>query len=90
MEKIKTIFKWVAGDGLQHLETVALIVLAFTPIIGFVPANIIAIMLGLAREIIQYVRGKNTKEQVHHDLICDAAGLLLADCTIFIWCLCNL
>lgn len=85
MEKIKRFFTWVAVDGLLHIETVALILLTFTPIVGFWWASLIAIVVCIGREAIQYLRKKNTKEQVHHDMICNGIGYVLGSIAVGFW-----
>lgn len=90
IEKIKGFAKWVASDGLQHIGAIDLIILTLTPIIGIWWASLVAIVIGIGREAVQFLRGKNTKEQVHHDLICDGIGLIMAYLTIAVWWLCNL
>ena len=89
VEKIKSFCKWVANDGLQHIESVALIMLSLTPIIGFGWATVVAVVVALGREIAQYLRGKNTKEQVHHDMVCNGIGYALSCITMFVWWLCQ-
>jgi hypothetical protein len=90
IEKIKSFCKWVANDGLQHIESIALIMLSLTPIIGFGWTTLVAVVVGFGREIVQYLKGKNTKEQVHHDLICNGFGYLVSCITMTVWWLCNL
>lgn len=90
MEKIKNFIKWVANDGLQHIETISLVFLVFIPIIGFWWATLVAVLAGLGREVIQFLRGENTKEQVHHDMICNGIGLLLGYMVVFAWWISNM
>lgn len=89
MRKIKdfvvSAIQWIAFDGLLHIETVALILLTFTPICGFGWASLIAAVMTFGREIIQYLRKKNTKEQVHHDLICNGIGYAVGSIIIGLW-----
>lgn len=85
MERLKNAIKWIGTDGLLHIETVALIVALFTPLIGYGWALLAAIMTGLCREAIQHLNGRNTTEQVHHDIICNAIGLLLGTLIASIW-----
>lgn len=85
---IKGLIKWVAADGLMHIETIALILLFFYPILGYGWASAIAVATGFGREIVQYIRGKNTKEQVHHDMICNGIGFALGSMAIGLQCLC--
>ena len=90
MEKIKNFIKWIANDGLQHIETIALLFISLAPIIGFGWATLTAVIFGLGRETIQFLRGENTKEQVHHDMICNGIGLLLGYLVYAAWWLSNL
>lgn len=89
IETMKSFCKWVANDGLLHIETIALIMLTLTPIIGFVWATSVAIVLGFGREIAQYLKGKNTKEQVHHDMICNGIGYAYSFLAMAVWWLCQ-
>lgn len=85
MEKIKRFFTWVAVDGLLHIETVALIILYFTPLVGFLWASLIAAIVCIGREVIQFLKKKNTKEQVHHDMICNVIGYILGSIAVGFW-----
>lgn len=89
MGKIKNFItkaiKWIAVDGLLHIETVALILLFFTPIVRFGWASLIAVVVCVGREAIQYLRKKNTKEQVHHDMICNGIGYVLGSIAVGLW-----
>jgi hypothetical protein len=85
MEKIKNAIKWIGTDGLLHIETTALLLLIFTPLIGYGWAAVVAIVAGLGREVLQFTLNKNTLQQVHHDMICNGIGFALATIVI---CLC--
>lgn len=85
MEKIKNIIKWIATDGLLHFLACYGITLAFLPLVGRW-ALLIAAIPALAKEAIDYfVQKDNNKEQVLHDLICDAAGMGCAIMTQLLW-----
>lgn len=90
MEKLKNFIKWVAIDGLLHIETVALIFLVLSPIIGFGWATLVTAIVAISREGVQFLSKKNTKEQVHHDMICNGIGLLLGYIVYATWWICNL
>ena len=90
MEKLKNFIKWVAIDGLSHIETVALIFLVLSPIIGFGWATLVTVIVAISREGVQFLSKKNTKEQVHHDMICNGIGLLLGYIVYATWWICNL
>lgn len=90
MGKIKDILKWIATDGLLHIETCYAMMLTFEPIVGIWWTKAITATCAIGKEVVDALRGKNTWEQVRHDLICDGAGILLADLSIFVWWLCNL
>lgn len=89
MGKIKEILKWIAIDGLLHILMCYSIMLTFEPVVGIWWAKAITATCAIGKEVVDVLRGKNTWEQVRHDLICDAAGILLADLSIFVWWLCN-
>lgn len=85
MEKIKNFFRWVGTDGLLHFLVCYAMMLALSPVIGFyalIPTAIVA----AAKEGYDYhVQKDNNREQVVHDLICDAAGIAAAYATMAIW-----
>lgn len=85
MEKIKNFFRWVGTDGLLHFLVCYAMMLALSPVIGFyalIPTAIVA----AAKEGYDYhIQKDNNREQVVHDLICDAAGIAAAYATMVIW-----
>ena len=87
-EKLKDIAKWVATDGLLHFLVCYAMMLTFEPMVGIWWAKAITATFAIGKEVIDALRGKNNTQQVVHDLICDGAGILIADCTIFVWWLC--
>lgn len=85
MELIKKIFRWIAVDGLLHFLVCYAMILSLSPLIGFY-ALIPTIVVALAKEGYDYhCKKSNNKEQVVHDLICDAAGIAAAYATMAIW-----
>jgi hypothetical protein len=90
MEKLRKIMKWVGVDGLLHFLACFACMLTFMPIVGIWWAELITISLAVGKEVIDALRGTNNKEQMMHDFICDAVGMLAATCIIFLWWLCNL
>lgn len=90
MKKLKEMINWIGTDGLLHIDKIALIMLVFTPIIGFLWATVIAIIVGCGRETVQYITGSNNKNQVHHDMICNGIGYALGSLTLLAHWLCNL
>ena len=85
LESIKKIKEWVATDGLLHFLVCYAMVLSLTPIIGFY-ALIPTIIAALGKEGYDYhIRKSNNREQVVHDLICDAAGIVAAYATMLVW-----
>lgn len=89
MGKVKEFIQWIATDGLLHLLVCYAIMLALTPVVGVWWATAATIAAAVGKETVDGMKGASSGA-IMHDLICDAAGLLLADCTIFIWWLCNL
>lgn len=89
-EKIKAIANWIAVDGLLHIETCYAMMLTLQPMVDIWWAKAITATCAIGKEVVDVLRGKNTWEQARHDLICDGAGILMADVTIFVWWLSNL
>lgn len=89
MEKLRSILKWIATDGLLHMLVCYAIMLALTPVVGVWWATAATFVAAVGKEAIDGMKGA-TAGAIMHDFICDAVGLLLADCTIFVWWLCNL
>ena len=90
MGKIKDILKWIATDGLLHILACNAMMLTLEPMVGIWWAKAITATVAIGKEVIDVLRGANNGKQVLHDLICDCGGILLADCTIFLWWLCGL
>ena len=85
MERIKNIIKWIAADGLLHFLVCYAMMLALSPIVGWW-ALLVALVSALAKEAWDYfVEKDNNKEQVIHDLICDAVGIVAAYITLLVW-----
>ena len=85
MEKIKKIINWIAIDGLLHFLVCYATMLTCEPVVGIWWAKAITTSLAIGKEVVDSLRYKNTWEMMRHDLICDVAGILIADCTIFAW-----
>ena len=94
MEKLKTICRWIAVDGLLHILVCYSCMLTFMPIflgldlsafIATILSAFIAIILSVGKEVIDAIRGKNTKKQRQHDFICDGIGVVVAIVTISLW-----
>lgn len=91
MERIKQLIKWIAVDGLLHFLVCYALMLALTPIIGIWGTLGITIGIATLKEAWDFfIDEDNNKEQVLHDLICDAAGIVMAMLTILLWYLCNI
>lgn len=86
LSKLKSIIKWVGTDGLLHFLVCYAMTLALTPIIGIWWTLLTTTLIALAKEAWDYFYQKdNNKEQVIHDLILDASGILFALITMLIW-----
>ena len=85
MEKIKEIMKWIATDGLLHMLACFALMLAFTPLVGVWWAMGITVAVAIGKEALDAFQGADI-DAINHD----AAGLLLAVCTIALWWICNL
>ena len=90
MGKVKEIIKWIANDGLLHIQTCYAMMLTLQPMVDIWWAKGITATCAIGKEVVDALRGKNTWEQVRHDLICDGIGILMSDVTFFVWWLCNL
>lgn len=88
MEKIKNLLRWVGTDGFLHFLVCYAMMLAFTPIVGAWWTLLATVLVALAKEGTDFfVQKDNDKDQVIHDLICDAVGILMALMTMLIWTL---
>lgn len=76
------VMSWLRTDGIQHLAVCALIVVAFGWIRPMWIAPLIALAIGVAKEVYDYVSGKGTAEW--HDIICDLLGIALGFLFVFI------
>lgn len=90
MKKIADFFKravrWVAFDGLLHIETSFILVLLFRLFMPAFFAVLAALVLGLAKEVVDiWWRKSNTWRQALHDIICDLAGILLGVALFSLW-----
>lgn len=90
MKKLKEIIKWIAVDGLLHIQTCYAMMLTLQPIVDIWWAKAITSTCAVGKEVFDVLRGKNNWEQASHDLICDAVGILAADITISLLWMCNL
>lgn len=85
MEKIKNAIKWIGTDGLLHFLVCYAITLTFLPIAGWW-SLLIAAIPALGKEGYDYfIQKDNNKEQVIHDLICDAVGMGCALLVMGFW-----
>lgn len=84
--KVKAFFekvwRWVRVDGLLHILAVYAIVLTFCGPVSWWVADLIAIGVFILKEVLDFITKKGTPEW--HDIICDLAGLLLADGVIWL------
>ena len=87
MKKLITkITKWVGTDGLLHFLVCYAMMLALTPIIGLTATLGITIILATIKELWDYcIQKDNNEEQVMHDVICDAVGIISALLTMAVW-----
>ena len=81
-ETVRKIMSWLRADGIQHLAVSALIVVAFGWIRPMWIAPVIALAIGIAKEVYDYVSGKGTAEW--HDIVCDLLGIALGVFFVFI------
>lgn len=79
MKKIKDIFdsaiSWIAADGAQHIAASILIVFAFGWVNPIWIAPMIALCVGLSKELYDRISGKGCASW--HDVICDIVGILI-------------
>jgi len=75
------VFAWIRQDGFNHICVSALLVIALGWIRPmWIPIAIVA-LIGIGKEIYDYVTKKGTPEW--HDLACDAIGIVLG--VFFVW-----
>lgn len=71
---IRRVWGWIRRDGLNHIETSALLVILFSPFMPLWLAAGLALVLGICWELI----GKKFGGVANwHDVICDVVGVLL-------------
>lgn len=97
MERFKNFCKWlkeaiakcrryIGTDGLLHIETSFILVLLFRLFMPAFFAVLAALVLGLAKEVVDiWWRKSNTWRQALHDIICDLAGILLGVALFSLW-----
>lgn len=86
MGKIKDILRWIATDGLLHILMCYAMMLALSPMVGVWWSMLATSLAALVKEAMDFfVQKDNDKEQVIHDLICDAVGIMAALITMLIW-----
>lgn len=88
--KVKAFFegvwRWVRVDGLLHILAVYAIVLTFCGPLSWWVADLIAVGVFIIKELVDLISKKGTAEW--HDVICDIAGLILADGVLCLHWLC--
>ena len=86
MNKFKSflirIANYINVDGLLHITVSALIILFFGGFLSLYASAIIAVVVGIAKEMYDYFSRKGTAEL--HDVICDLIGIALGS---LIWLL---
>lgn len=78
---LKKIWGWVRTDGLLHIETSAMIVLALDAVCPWWIGNIVSATAGIGKEIWDRTHGGSSE---WHDIICDAIGIVIADIIILL------
>lgn len=82
---LRGLFKWMGTDGLLHFLVCYAMMLTFFPFIGWY-ALIPALVAAIGKECWDYfVEKDNNAEQVGHDLICDASGIMAATIMVLLW-----
>lgn len=82
---MKKLLKWIGTDGLLHFMVCYAMMLAFTPITGWVVASCTTALAAALKEAYDYfVEKDNDGVAVAHDFACDAVGYILACVTILI------
>ena len=86
LNKLRQLIKWIAVDGLLHFLVCYSMMLTLMPIIGIWWTILATAIVALGKEAYDFfIQKDNNKEQVIHDLICDAIGILVALITMLIW-----
>jgi hypothetical protein len=70
---MKRLWKWINRDGLLHLETCALIVLAFSLFLPWWIAGLVSLAAGIGKEIWDRKHGVCD----WHDVVCDLIGVVI-------------
>ena len=85
MNKLKQLYKWIANDGLLHILICTVLMLSLQPIIGYLLSLIIAIIFSAIKEIYDYfIQKDNSIDQVKHDAICNAIGVIISSFIILL------
>ncbi|MGM9767474.1 MAG: hypothetical protein ACI3Z0_03285 [Candidatus Cryptobacteroides sp.] len=77
-----SVFNYIRIDGFLHLMAAALILLSLRPIIGYLWAITITVLVCVAKELHDKFSGKGAAEW--HDIICDVIGIIYASIVILI------
>ena len=72
-KRMKKLIKWVAFDGLLHIETSALIVIVVSLLLPWWAGSIVAAVAGIGKEWYDRAKGGPFSS---HDLICDLFGII--------------
>lgn len=72
---MKKLISWIRTDGLLHIETSALLVIAIATVLSLWLSCIITLILGIGKELLYDKKGKGVASW--HDVTCDIIGLAL-------------
>lgn len=79
---MKSIFKWIATDGLLHFLVCYSLMVAFFPIVGWWNFAVVISLALLKEGVDYYIEKDNDIKAVAHDLIMDAVGIMSAFATL--------
>lgn len=78
-DMLNKITAWVGTDGLLHFLVCYAMMLTLSPRMGTIWAIVLTALVALAKEAYDFfIQKDNDKYAAIHDLICDAAGMVVA------------
>lgn len=83
LDFLKLAREWVSVDGLLHILVCALIVLVFGAFLPLWAAFIVAVVVGIVKEVYDLLSRKGTPEW--RDLLCDLIGIVLGLLIATLW-----
>lgn len=79
---MRKLWKWIRSDGLLHIESCALLIIAFAAFIPLVWAAGATVVVGICKELWDRKHGGVAS---WHDVICDLCGVALGVLLVLIF-----